>query len=864
MKTHWLLWLSLFSLGCERKIPGTSGAECLASGLCDEGLECSRSKVCVAIDGGVDSGVIVIVTPGIPQVTITALTKTVNTATFALTGTAVDDVKVSKVEYKKAGEAFQEAALTGTNYMATVAVPEVDKTSFEYVVRVTSSRGVTAEASTMVSVDRKAPVVTYKSPAVGPVIGAKLTQLVVVTATDAALANVKVNNILATAAATASDFQADVPLPQNITQMFPLTYSAEDEAGNVATGSVLLSIDNEGPTVTFLTPATGTVFGGPATPTLAPTVTAPGALSVTINQMPATGAGPYTATVSAPANQDYVDFDVVAEAKDEFGNVGRATKVVKVDNVAPRVQLSMPSNGQKFNLADVSANGFAVRMSWNVTDGAPTAAQVKVNGGAFEAVTGDAFNVPTQATDNAGGTTGSGSYAVEVKVTDSAGNTQSVPAAYQVDRVPPRVTLQYPTEGELQVISNALIYAVFSEQMDTASSGLDWTIADPDAPTSFVKKEWSGGVTSLIRALPPGTGVRLTVPTSAKDTFGNPVIPVAPVNFTTEVIAPPAGVLLADVTKFEIASDKLGLGILTYVQGGVSKAAWFRPDGTLAPNFMEVPAKAYLPLTYATNTDGTLGTLYRVSTVQVNESGSFYQMSFSGSPWKTSTAKVTSIERGRFPILGVPPLVGETGTDKIAIIDQETSSYKRFTNGVLGTFGTSGGTSIDVSVRSPERVAHSDSRWFSIGIRGIGRSYCDKFSCPFGICKFTRIDVPAFSFSSAAISPRGTCAFAVKDNKIFDLDSGLSSGEDFGFVRTLAPYSGPDGQADKILWVTVANGSTLLGTSDAATVPCTLPYFLTYSYQQIPLAPDLARVAQLGTSRALLYLDGTNLTIRYW
>jgi hypothetical protein len=436
---------------------------------------------------------------------------------------------------------------------------------------------------------------------------------------------------------------------------------------------------------------------------------------------------------------------------------------------------------------------------------------------------------------------------------------------YLVDRVAPSVEVR-PTEATLQW-PYGFAYATFSEKMDTSTSGLDWSIADNDAPRSAITKEWVAGLTAEVLELPPGTGVRVSVPATAKDTFGNPVMPVAPVNFTTKVIEPPEGIaILSNVTEFEIASDKLGLGVLTYVQGGVSKAAWFRPDGTLAPPFMSVPQKAYLPLTYATNTDGTLGTLYRVSTVQVNESDTFYQMSFSGSPWKTPAAITTNITGQGFPILGVPPIPGELGTDKIAIINQATVTYQRFIDGVLGTFGTSGGSSASLAVARPQRVVQSDRRWISM-FANLNGSYFDDFSCAGIVCgtRQRSFSFSNYSFSSAAISPKGTCAYAVVGNYVINLSEGFStSSVDIGAPRLLAAYSGSDGTGDNIIWTTLFNGITNLGMGNAATAPCSLPGFLTDGFSTLTLNSVRGRVAQLGTRRALLYLNGTNLTIRYW
>jgi hypothetical protein len=901
----------MFLLACSRKIPGTEGGPCLNSGTCDEGFQC-LSNTCVSTSstagggtglggglqadgstGGSGGGV-----PVDAQLMIMPVVNTVIATSFVLTGSVNASFMATKLEFKKGGDAYQETPLSNGLFSATVMTPDIDAKTIEYSVRATNAQGATLEGSIMVKVDRKAPVLTLKSPTAGVLVGGLMSQIVVSVQDAAPVSNVKINNIIAAPAAAAGEFQATIPLPQGQTRMLAVEFSAEDEGGNNGTGMAMISIDTEAPVITFVSPEMGALFGGPAAPTIAVSVNATDAKTVTVNGTPTTGTGPYLATLAPPSGQDFVDFELTAMATDAVGNSATLARTVKVDNVAPRVTITSPAMDQKFNIAQVAVTNNDVVLNWTILENAPTTREIKVRAnldmGAYVPIAATTLRVPTDPYDNAGYLgTREGRYTAELKITDTAGNLGTALVGWKVDRIRPSVYDRTPSPGAPIQQYDGTISVTFDEPILNAV-GIAVVTTDPDAPLGSIVSTWDTyHKIATLEGLPPGTPLQITVPSDVTDTFGNPIetpLP-APVSVFTKVKAPQIplfGSLLTGVTDFKVASDKYGLAILVYKTATSNNAAWLKPDGTLAAPFLTDPnlARNYEPYAYSWNG-------YRVTGVQDKESNSAAQQVFSGYPWKPPGTPVLTPTSLPFSVVFAPPLEGEDGTDALGLWRNFT--YERHTDGAPGLYGTTGGTSVLADRIQPGWVVSSPRRWTGAieGFRSIGfkewqcdynNQACAKqcYSCAMATFSVgTNIVWP--KIKSQVMSPSGTCVFiSTNEPKTYAISienricSGLNCGSPSANPTSLqspnmtfAPFTGQDATQDAIFATRFDDlmGQRYVEYAKQTIQPgCELrfPVEITPDHKT-EILPNGAKfqIVQLGTRMALMYLDGTNLNVRY-
>ncbi|WP_252717743.1 Ig-like domain-containing protein, partial [Acinetobacter seifertii] len=220
---------------------------------------------------------------------------------------------------------------------------------------------------------------------------------------------------------------ADNTLPILADGPHTVTVTATDPAGNVGTGSAVLTVDTTAPVV-----ALNDVLSNDSTPALTGTVTDPTAtVVVTVDGVnyPATNNGDGTWTLADNTLPILADgpHTVTVTATDPVGNVGTGSAVLTVDTTAPVVALN-----------DVLSNDSTPALTGTVTD--PTATVV---------VTVDGVNYP--ATNNGDGTwtladntlpiLADGPHTVTVTATDPVGNVGTGSAVLTVDTTAPVVAL---------------------------------------------------------------------------------------------------------------------------------------------------------------------------------------------------------------------------------------------------------------------------------------------------------------------------------------------------------------------------------------------------------------------------------------
>ncbi|QNW98816.1 BapA prefix-like domain-containing protein [Acinetobacter seifertii] len=351
--------------------------------------------------------------------TVAVTTALTNDSTPALTGTVNDPtakvvVTVDGVNYSATNNG------DGTWTLADNTLPVLADGPHTVTVTATDPAGNVGTGSAVLTVDTTAPVV-----ALNDVLSNDSTPALTGTVTDptaTVVVTVDGVNYPATNNGDGTWTLADNTLPVLADGPHTITVTATDPAGNVGTGSAVLTVDTTAPVV-----ALNDVLSNDSTPALTGTVTDPtatvvvtvdgvnysatnngdGTWTLADNTLPVLADGPHTITVTAT---------------DPAGNVGTGSAVLTVDTTAPVIALN-----------DVLTNDSTPALTGTVTD--PTATVM---------VTVDGVNYP--ATNNGDGTwtladntlpvLADGPHTVTVTATDPAGNVGTDSAVLTIDTIP--------------------------------------------------------------------------------------------------------------------------------------------------------------------------------------------------------------------------------------------------------------------------------------------------------------------------------------------------------------------------------------------------------------------------------------------
>ncbi|MFW1774445.1 Ig-like domain-containing protein, partial [Acinetobacter seifertii] len=342
-----------------------------------------------------------------------------NDSTPALTGTVTDPtatvvVTVDGVNYPATNNG------DGTWTLADNTLPVLADGPHTITVTATDPAGNVGTGSAVLTVDTTAPVV-----ALNDVLSNDSTPALTGTVTDptaTVVVTVDGVNYPATNNGDGTWTLADNTLPVLADGPHTITVTATDPAGNVGTGSAVLTVDTTAPVV-----ALNDVLSNDSTPALTGTVTDPTAtVVVTVDGVnyPATNNGDGTWTLADNTLPVLADgpHTITVTATDPAGNVGTGSAVLTVDTTAPVVALN-----------DVLTNDSTPALTGTVTD--PTATVV---------VTVDGVNYP--ATNNGDGTwtladntlpvLADGPHTVTVTATDPAGNVGTDSAVLTIDTIP--------------------------------------------------------------------------------------------------------------------------------------------------------------------------------------------------------------------------------------------------------------------------------------------------------------------------------------------------------------------------------------------------------------------------------------------
>ena len=389
-----------------------------------------------------------------PSVIITtpASTPTYTTnATANLAGTASDNVAVALVEWRNNGAAFASAAGTTTWTVSNVALVAGTNTID---IRATDTAGNTFVKSVVINRDNVPPSISISVPAANPFYTTASTIGMSGTSSDntgVSLVDYQVNGGGFTAASGTTSWSiAAVSL---VAGTNTVNVRATDLAGNTTIASATIIRDNTPPTVAITTNG-GANFASNATPlSLAGTASDNFVVSSVTwsnnggGSNAATGTTAWTASIPLASGSNAI----VVTATDAAGNTATASITVTLDQVAPTVTITAPTSAATYYTPTTPLTTLAGTASDNV---AVASVQYRVNGGAFTATGGtlSSWNVPSIALS-------AGSNTVDVKATDTAGNTFTKTLTVILDTTPPSATITSPGSNPAYVTSSPVAVA---------------------------------------------------------------------------------------------------------------------------------------------------------------------------------------------------------------------------------------------------------------------------------------------------------------------------------------------------------------------------------------------------------------------
>jgi PKD repeat protein len=257
---------------------------------------------------------------------------------------------------------------------------------------------------------------------------------------------------------------------------YQVSLKVNNAAGQTATASQALTVDNVAPTASLSAPTSGTAGQGLS---FTASATDPSPVDTAAGFSYSWSFGDGTTASGASVSHAYTaagTYTVMVTATDKDGGAGSASAsvVVAAAQQAPPLQASItgvPVSGH-------SPEGSAVTLGAKVSGGAAGADgyawSVTKNGAAFAAGTGASFTFTPD--DNA-------TYQIALTVTDSAGHTATAGQGLVVDNVPPTASLSAPSSGLTGQALSFTASATDPSAVDTAA-GFTYTWSFGDGTTA--------------------------------------------------------------------------------------------------------------------------------------------------------------------------------------------------------------------------------------------------------------------------------------------------------------------------------------------------------------------------------------------
>ncbi|HEX7149903.1 MAG TPA: Ig-like domain-containing protein [Thermoanaerobaculia bacterium] len=440
------------------------------------------------------------------------------------------------------GAVVPSTSITTTATEAAIALTNLPEGPNQLTATIRDLGGNSATANLSFNVDVTAPTVTIPQPAAAARIGSRDVPLTIAYSDEqgivATTATAKVDTTAVTL--TATDDQATGQMTALTDGTHAITASVADRAGNIGTATSSFIIDTTVPTIKVVEPPAGANLRN-AKPPVAITYTdeqgvQPDTLKVTLNATDqtalftktATGATG-TVTTTLPEGVNKID----AEIKDATNNVGKTTSTFLVDTIVPAAQITAPAD--RVNTAKP-----VVTVAYSDAGSGinPDSLELKVDG---TATTGVLVPGPDAASGALTTALTDGQHAVQIDLTDRAGNPSTLTKSFVVDTKAPVLTISAPADDSFINTTTPALRAGWADPQGTGVdlTSVKLTLQKGDAPaldiTSYVTIAALEGVGFVPQtaALTDGT-YRLTA--EIRDLAGNVSTTVS--SFEVDTVAP--------------------------------------------------------------------------------------------------------------------------------------------------------------------------------------------------------------------------------------------------------------------------------------------------------------------------------------
>ncbi len=365
-----------------------------------------------------------------PSVSMTApsANASVHGTTVTVSANATDETDVAGVQFQLDGSNLAAEVTTSPYSISWDTTSASNGTHLLRAVARDSAGNSTTSSTVSVTVDNSAPTVSITTPAANAVLRAT------VTVTAAASDNVAVAGIqfqldganLGIEATTPPSISWDTTTATNATHT--LRAIARDAAGNTTTSaSVSVVVDNAAPAVSLTAPAANAIVSG-ASVTVSASASDNNSVAGVQFQLDGVNLGaedttaPYSVTWDTTSSTSGAHI-LKAIARDAAGNTTTSAAIsVTVDNAAPTVSISAPTNGSTVTGTvivsanasdDVSVSGVQFKLDGNNLSSEDTTAPYSVSWNTTSATDGT-HTLSAVARDAAGHTTTSASISVTV------------------------------------------------------------------------------------------------------------------------------------------------------------------------------------------------------------------------------------------------------------------------------------------------------------------------------------------------------------------------------------------------------------------------------------------------------------------
>jgi hypothetical protein len=280
------------------------------------------------------------------------------------------------------------------------------------------------------------------------------------------------------------------------------TVRAIDRSNNVASVSVAFNVDLTAPTITVLSPTSGSVVGTTTT-----------TVSINVDDV---GSGYHRdiirvdgSLVKDSTSLSPISFSIELEdgvhrltmiSTDRAGNTANVNFQFTVNSGSPTVAILSPVEGSVVSTSDVV-------MEWTASDGAGLdLVEMSVDGGIWTDVTGQ-INATL-------GSLADGGHVIVLRATSTLGRTTTVWSNFTVDAIPLTASMKVAEN----VLRDGPVVIVFSKAVN--ASTLQWS-----APFSGTIS-WQGNELIIMPAVPLDPGLEYAITVSISDIYGTASGPI--------------------------------------------------------------------------------------------------------------------------------------------------------------------------------------------------------------------------------------------------------------------------------------------------------------------------------------------------